>query len=154
MFLKVLVRPLSTLAVYLVLRDYLGLYFNASPFHLVFLNTHKSTKYRTVNVAQAAFLYTRILAMWGTSSMVLDGAITGILCYYLHKVRHPLINQLVPERPGIKQSERMIDTCIAFTVNTGFTAASMRVINLHYPTRAGTLPSISWYGRDAAALQN
>lgn len=40
--------------------------------------------------------YTPIVMVWSISDMVLDGAIAGILCYYLQKVRHPL-----PPDPGI-----------------------------------------------------
>jgi len=57
------------------------------------------------NLADAA--YTPILIMWGVSNMVLDGAIAGLLCYYLHNVLHPLppypdIDWLVaqPTSPG------------------------------------------------------
>ena len=41
-----------------------------------------------VNVANAE--HTPIVIMWSVSDMVLDGAIAGLLCYYLLKVRWPL----------------------------------------------------------------
>jgi len=34
--------------------------------------------------------YTPVVIMRSTSDMVLDGAIAGILCYYLQKVRDPI----------------------------------------------------------------
>jgi hypothetical protein len=81
--------------------------------------------------------YTPIIIMWSISDMVIDGAIAGILCYYLQTVRHLFlqIQTLVDDsihqsRSGIKSSDNIIDTLIIFTVNTGAITCSASTAHL------------------------
>ena len=81
--------------------------------------------------------HTPILIMWSVSDMSLDGAIAGILCYYLHKVCYPLLFfQILADisihqsRSGIRKSDGMIDTLIIFTVNTGLLTFSATTLHL------------------------